>query len=420
MAISDLTNVQGLAYDDTNDVLSMVADDNVYTVDKSTGEETLVGAINRSDITDIVYFSGTLYAARGSVPAQDAFGTLDPAWNSLTVVNPGDFTGNDFEVGLAPFSSSGIFAYWQSGSTNRILATITISNFSISQLYDIPNTVEQYRLTDDGTIIFTYQDAFLESVSVDDDTLTHTRVGTATGWGASITSVHAIVYDPDDDALLIVAEIADGTKSLYRVDKVTGTATLITLIPAPPTFPETPTVALLQLTNDEIADVRLQLGSKLTPDNLSDAQITSGSMLGSATDYVFERVREDLDLEALDTTERGIAERFRDESAEDVAAFINIVLKPPQRSQMRRAVVFRTAGLCAPVISRTLGESYAGINQRQLALPASVLQDSLFQRCEEEIDRLRNAFPDDAFLSNKQRVASGFAKVTLMTTTRSY
>ena len=179
-------------------------------------------------------------------------------------------------------------------------------------------------------------------------------------------------------------------------------------------------MALLQLTNDEIADVRLQLGSKLTADNLSDAQITSESMLGSATDYVFERVREDLDLEALDTAERGIAERFRDETEEDIAAFINIVLKPPQRSQMRRAVVFRTAGLCAPVISRTLGESYAGINQRQLALPASVLQDSLFQLAEGEIDRLRNAFPDDAFLSNKQRVASGFAKVTLMTTTRSY
>ena len=179
-------------------------------------------------------------------------------------------------------------------------------------------------------------------------------------------------------------------------------------------------MALLQLTNDEIADVRLQLGANLTINDLSDAQISSESMLGAATDYVFERVREDLDLEALDIAERGIAERFRDETAEDIAAFINIVLKPPQRSQMRRAVVFRTGGLCAPTIERFETEGYSGINQRVVAPRSQILQESLFKRCEEEIDRLRNAFPDDAFLSNKQRVASGFAKVTLMTTTRSY
>ncbi len=76
------------------------------------------------------------------------------------------------------------------------------------------------------------------------------------------------------------------------------------------------------------SDVRIQLGAHVEPDDLSDDQITSGIMLGAVTDYVFERVREDLDLDLLSATERPIAERFQDETPEDISAFINTVLKP--------------------------------------------------------------------------------------------
>ena len=172
-------------------------------------------------------------------------------------------------------------------------------------------------------------------------------------------------------------------------------------------------MAILQLTDEELAEVRLHLGAKLTVDDLSDDQIKSSSILQSATDYVFERVREDLDLDLLTETERGVAERLRDQTAEDIVTFINTVLTPPQQGQMRRAVIFRTAGLCAPVVSRYESVEFVDVSQRRAVSKAEDVQASLFERCDEEIDRLRNAFPDDAFLSNKQRVKSGLSKINL-------
>ena len=125
-------------------------------------------------------------------------------------------------------------------------------------------------------------------------------------------------------------------------------------------------------------------------------------------------MREDLDLDLLTGAELDAAVRLRDETAEDVSGFINTVLKPPQRRQMRRSIIYRTAGLCAPVVERFQAEGFSGINQRQVPVPQSTLQRDLFTRCDEEIDRLRNAFPDDAFLSNKQRVGKGLGKINLM------
>lgn len=174
----------------------------------------------------------------------------------------------------------------------------------------------------------------------------------------------------------------------------------------------------VELTADELKDVRLQLGAGVTEVDLSDEHINAGTMLGAATDYVFERVREDIDLAKLAPNERAVVERFRDETSEDVSVFINTVLKPPQRQQMRRAIVYRTAGLCAPVVVRVVAQSYVGISERQHPPPRwEMLQASLFQRAEDEIDLLRNAFPDDAFLSNQARVAKGFGKITMLLTT---
>lgn len=167
----------------------------------------------------------------------------------------------------------------------------------------------------------------------------------------------------------------------------------------------------LVLTADEIVSVRLQLGAYVTVDELSSEQITDENMLGAATDYVFERVREFLDIDTLTEAERLITERVRDDTAENIDNFITVVLKPPQRKQFRRAVVFQTAGLCAPAVRRVESANFSGISQRSLQLTTDALQNRLFANAESEIYRLRNAFPDDAFLSDRERVSKGHAKI---------
>ena len=150
----------------------------------------------------------------------------------------------------------------------------------------------------------------------------------------------------------------------------------------------------LTLTDAEVIEARLQVGAWVTTSQLSDAQIKADTVLGSASDYVFEKVREGLDVSKLSATERAIAERFRDETDDDIASFVNTVLKPPQRSQMRRAVLFYTAGLCVPIVARVLREGAAGVDTERVILRT---QAELFALADAEIQRLRNAFPDDAF-----------------------
>lgn len=167
-------------------------------------------------------------------------------------------------------------------------------------------------------------------------------------------------------------------------------------------------MASLVLTDSEVIEVRLQVGAAITIEQLSDIQITSTTTLGAASDYVFERVREGLDLSRLTQTERAIAERFRDETPDDIASFVNEVLKPPQVSQFRRAVIFRTAGLCAPLVDRVHSETAGDILERVEVRPFLGMQNVLFQRADEEIARLREAFQDDAFT----RPRWSFFKVT--------
>lgn len=167
-------------------------------------------------------------------------------------------------------------------------------------------------------------------------------------------------------------------------------------------------MATLAITDAECDEVRLQIGNKLTATDLSNEQIRAGTVLGAASDYVFEQVREGLDLSKLTDDERLIAERFRDETDDDIANFTSQILKPPQVQQMRRAVIFRTSGMAVQIVESLLAESAGGINQRIQARAWEVLQASLFQRGDEEIQRLRATFPDDAFPSESQRAAARY------------
>ena len=167
-------------------------------------------------------------------------------------------------------------------------------------------------------------------------------------------------------------------------------------------------MATLAITEAECDEVRLQIGNKITTDQLSNEQIRAGTVLGAASDYVLERVREGIDLTKLTSDERIIAERFRDEAPDDIANFVNVVLKPPQVQQMRRAVIYRTAGLGVQIVETLLAENTGNLGQRVQPRAWEILQASLFDRADEEITRLREAFPDDAFPSESQRAAARY------------
>ena len=167
-------------------------------------------------------------------------------------------------------------------------------------------------------------------------------------------------------------------------------------------------MAILELTTTEVAEVRFQAGNRLTEADLSDVQINSSTVLGAASNYVFEKVRDGMNIDLLTDAERVIAERFRDETPDDVANFVNQVLKPPQVSQFRRAIIFYTAGLAVQAV-RTVGRETVGqVTQAILQSPSQQArgdwqdrQRFLFEQADLEISHIAKAFPNDAFTRKK-------------------
>ena len=175
-------------------------------------------------------------------------------------------------------------------------------------------------------------------------------------------------------------------------------------------------MANVTLTDNQVIEVRMQVGTDVTESELSDAQITSDTTLGSACDYVYEKVREGIDLSKLTEQERTIAQRARDETPDDLTNFVNTILKPPQRTQFSRAIIFRTAGMCATIVKRLESETASGITKRIQERKALELRNVLFESADAEIERLRQAFPDDAFPTDSERI---LPKYNLFTTTGS-
>lgn len=176
-------------------------------------------------------------------------------------------------------------------------------------------------------------------------------------------------------------------------------------------------MATTTLTSTEIISVRRQISLRLTPSELSDDEINDPHTIESACDYVFEEVIRDIDLTKLTDAERLIAERVRDETSEDLAMFESDVLKPPQRRQFRRAIVYHIAGLIAPTVPLTLSEAAGGISQNFLSQQIEQKQLYLFSQADLEIQRLRNAFPNDAFPDAPQASIKPLLTLNLFRTT---
>ena len=169
-------------------------------------------------------------------------------------------------------------------------------------------------------------------------------------------------------------------------------------------------MAILTLTDSDLNQVRLLVGNRVTDDLLSNEQIRSDSILGMATDYVYERVREGLDLTLLDAADVTLATRLYDTNPDDVDSFVSIVLKPPQPAQFKRAVISYSAGLCTPIVQQVKQETKGSIQQSIEIQDWQDKQANFFQRANEEIERLRGAFPNDAFpLEGRRPVRRYFA-----------
>lgn len=165
-------------------------------------------------------------------------------------------------------------------------------------------------------------------------------------------------------------------------------------------------MATLTLSDAEIVSIRREISLGITHDQVPDDAITDDLILGSATSYVLERVKEHMQTsgdayDALsDAAKAAITAALNRDAADDpdeIAGFINNALTAPQRQQFRRGVLFRVAGLLIPKVSQILSESAGSISQRFQNVQWEVRQVNLFERVDEEIVAIRNAFPDDIF-----------------------
>ena len=159
-------------------------------------------------------------------------------------------------------------------------------------------------------------------------------------------------------------------------------------------------------TDGEIAEVKLQMGKSLRFDALTTDEINSKTVRDAACDYVIETVTRGITEQTLaDEVSGGVltqaeADAFgkaRDETETDVTNFINQALKPPQAQQFRRSIIYRSAGLGVAVVTQLYRETVGPIEQWWEEHKWEDRQVYLFGLCDDEIVRLRKAFPQDLF-----------------------
>ena len=187
-----------------------------------------------------------------------------------------------------------------------------------------------------------------------------------------------------------------------------------------PVIPDTSYVQSYTLTDDELKEIRYHVGNRVSDTDLPDEVINSQSVLGASLDFVLSMIRKSIDmtkLPDLSADERDALVHLPDEGPQDIARFVNIVLKGPQQRQFRRAVIYRCAGIALTAIARSTGDSFTGFSTRVAQTPLQFQQQHLFLLSATEVVLIREQFPDDVFLDREQEVKAGHAKITMFTTT---
>lgn len=174
---------------------------------------------------------------------------------------------------------------------------------------------------------------------------------------------------------------------------------------------------MLRLTDSEYSEVRLAIHTKLPTTALSDTQIGSSLVLGEATDYCLGYILYAdgglLNLSAFSDDQKTAFENVRDGTEQSLTRFLNTGLVGAQVSLFRRAVLYRAAGNSVPFVLGIQSESGVQV-ATQYALPdAEEKQKWLYAQADEQLLRLRNLFPDDAY-TNVDDVSYGIGNLGIL------
>ena len=159
-------------------------------------------------------------------------------------------------------------------------------------------------------------------------------------------------------------------------------------------------------TDVELAEVQLQMGKNLKFSRLTALEINAETVRGAACDYVVETVTKGITEGTLDgevsagrltQAEADAFGKARDATELDVTNFIDLALRPPQAGQFRRAIIYRAAGLGVALETQLIRETGDVVVQQWEEHKWRDVQANLYGMCDDEIVRLREAFPDDLF-----------------------
>lgn len=164
----------------------------------------------------------------------------------------------------------------------------------------------------------------------------------------------------------------------------------------------------MTITDAECDEIRLRIGSVyMKTGNLSNDQIRSDTLLGAASDFVFEAVTRRVDFSKLrdykdiDALREVTVNQFLGLNPDGTPSDTWVSpLTDRQKQQFRRAVLYRTAGLSMGLVAPVVRENL-NIASRQRDVPNwQAKQSDLFGEADAAIVQLRGWFPDDAFLDD--------------------
>lgn len=165
-------------------------------------------------------------------------------------------------------------------------------------------------------------------------------------------------------------------------------------------------MAGFSFTSAEIAEVQMQMGKSLRFNPLTTDEINSTTIRVAACDYVIEEITKGITEDTLAAevsagrltqAEADAFGKARDETELDVTNFINMALRIPQVGQFRRAIIYRAAGIGVGVSTQLVRETGDVVVQQWEERKWKEIQSNLFGFCDDEIRRLRDAFPEDLF-----------------------
>lgn len=163
---------------------------------------------------------------------------------------------------------------------------------------------------------------------------------------------------------------------------------------------------MLTLTADDYNDIRLLTGTLTEDDDLTDAQINGQAINGAASDWAKGELLRYVNVDALQVFTD--IETLRNSNIDSISF---AELTSIQEAQLKRAVIYRCAGIAVELLRPVTQEGSSDIVTQRRATPEwKELQDDLFAKAEAEIVEIRQAYDDDAWLDSAEAIIGGYAE----------